>query len=141
MRLYPPCKIDSIAIGGDVKTGRYLWELKPLSKNKTIAFYSSYTDISEMNFLMRKIMGIEKSLEASVNVTATLAGIVGIKRKAEGRELSEAETKERAAKGRPAKVRPLTAIEGVENLTSPVRSRMAGASSGGVSRDPRLRTS
>jgi len=59
------------------------WKLYPLPGGKTAAFYSSYSDIKNISWVIRKVLEADPSMELAVNTSACIMVLKAVKNRLE----------------------------------------------------------
>jgi ribosome-associated toxin RatA of RatAB toxin-antitoxin module len=73
---------------GDLKTGRWRWDLFPLpGGGETILTYTLYTDVRESSWILRQALKTTPSLEHGLNVATGMVTLQAVKREAEARQV------------------------------------------------------
>ncbi|MCC7386927.1 MAG: SRPBCC family protein [Deltaproteobacteria bacterium] len=84
MAIEPNGDVDVVAVDGDVKRGRWRWELVPFGA-KTLPVHYAYSDIGETSFFVRQLIARQPLFEHGIVVAASTVAIIGMKARAEGR--------------------------------------------------------
>jgi len=75
---------------GDLKTGRWRWDLFPLPGGReTILTYTLYTDVRESSWILRQALKTTPSLEHGLNVATGMVTLQAVKREAEARQAAQ----------------------------------------------------
>ncbi|MEK6609166.1 MAG: SRPBCC family protein [Myxococcota bacterium] len=84
-RFQPPAVMEVETVAGDLKTGRWRWELYPLGENATLAVEYAYSDIRELNWALRKMIRGNKNIEHGSVLSAATVFMKALKQRAESR--------------------------------------------------------
>ena len=83
--LYPPRGMKWDLLEGDLASSYGSWELVPLDGGKrTAAFYSVYSDIRSINWIVRKFVEATPGMEMAINASTCVLVLKSIKARAEG---------------------------------------------------------
>ena len=82
-RFSPPQAMDVDAVSGDLKTGAWRWELYPLGDDATLAVEYAYSDIRNLNRIIRWMIRGNMTLEHGLVLSAATVFIKALKQRAE----------------------------------------------------------
>lgn len=82
---HAPDAMDVETSSGDVRTGAWRWELFPLSENSTLAVEYAYSDVRDVNFVMRKLIAKNRTVEHGAVLSAATVFMKSAKARAEKR--------------------------------------------------------
>lgn len=71
---------------GDIQTGAWRWELKPLPDRRgCLLLYHLYTDVKESSWLLEQAMESQPAMEHGLNVATGLVTLRAVKKRAEAK--------------------------------------------------------
>lgn len=80
----PPDKVDFKFVGGELKVGGGSWRLVPLDGGKkTLAFYSTISDLRAMGYFTRTLLKEQPSMETAIQVSTASLVAGAVKKRAE----------------------------------------------------------
>jgi ribosome-associated toxin RatA of RatAB toxin-antitoxin module len=77
--------VDVIAVDGDIKRGRWRWELYALGDKMTVPIHYAYSDVSETSWFVKKLIEKQPLFEHGIVVAASTVAVRAMKARAEGK--------------------------------------------------------
>jgi ribosome-associated toxin RatA of RatAB toxin-antitoxin module len=85
MSFEPDGAVDVVAVEGDIKRGRWRWELHPLDAARTLPVHYAYSDVRESSWVTRKLVEKEPLFEHGIVIASGTVALTAMKARAEGR--------------------------------------------------------
>lgn len=83
MTIEPDGSVDVIAVGGDIKRGRWRWEFSEQGKG-TVPIHYAYSDVGETSWFVKKLIEKQPLFEHGIVVAASTVAMTAMKARAEG---------------------------------------------------------
>lgn len=80
MDLFPPHRIDTRFVGGDLQTGTFRWQFVPDSSTRSTAIYSIKTDVRETNWMVKQMTKVRPETQHGGNSGTGLITVWGLRR-------------------------------------------------------------
>jgi ribosome-associated toxin RatA of RatAB toxin-antitoxin module len=77
--------VDVVAIGGDIKRGRWRWEFNSIGDQVTVPVHYAYSDVSETSWFVKKLIEKQPLFEHGIVVAASTVALTAMKARAEGK--------------------------------------------------------